>query len=79
MINSLLWTPLVFALAGLVLPKRAVGWWAALGTAVTLGVAIATECSSTNSSILHLGRGVHRVHRRSTAAVSCAPRRGLRR
>jgi NADH-quinone oxidoreductase subunit M len=41
MINSLLWTPLIFALSGLVLPKRAVGWWAAAGAAVTLGIAIA--------------------------------------
>jgi NADH-quinone oxidoreductase subunit M len=40
-INSLLWTPLVFGLVGLFLPKRFVGWWAALGTAVTLGLAIA--------------------------------------
>jgi NADH-quinone oxidoreductase subunit M len=39
--NSLLWTPLVFALSGLVLPRRAVGWWAAAGAAVTLGIAIA--------------------------------------
>jgi NADH-quinone oxidoreductase subunit M len=39
--NSLLWTPLIFALSGLVLPKRAVGWWAAAGAAVTLGLAIA--------------------------------------
>jgi NADH-quinone oxidoreductase subunit M len=41
MINSLLWTPLIFGFAGLALPKRAVGWWAAAGTAVTLGIAIA--------------------------------------
>lgn len=41
MINSLLWTPLIFGIAGLVLPKRAVGWWATAGGAVTLGIAIA--------------------------------------
>ncbi len=41
MINSVLWTPLVFGLIGLFLPKRLTGWWAALGTAVTLGLAIA--------------------------------------
>jgi NADH-quinone oxidoreductase subunit M len=41
MINSLLWTPLIFALSGLVLPRRAVGWWAVAGAAVTLGIAIA--------------------------------------
>lgn len=41
MINSLLWTPLVFGLIGLLLPRRLAGWWATLGAAVTLGVAIA--------------------------------------
>jgi NADH-quinone oxidoreductase subunit M len=41
MINSLLWTPLVFGLLGLFLPKRYAGWWATLGAAVTLGIAIA--------------------------------------
>jgi NADH-quinone oxidoreductase subunit M len=41
MTNSLLWTPLAFALIGLFLPKRATGWWAVAGTAVTLGLAIA--------------------------------------
>ena len=41
MTNSLLWTPLFFGLLGLFLPKRLSGWWATLGTAVTLGLAIA--------------------------------------
>ncbi len=41
MTNSLLWTPLAFGLAGLLLPRRLTGWWATLGTAVTLGIAIA--------------------------------------
>jgi NADH-quinone oxidoreductase subunit M len=41
MTNSLLWTPLVFGLIGLVLPQRLTGWWATLGTTVTLGIAIA--------------------------------------
>jgi NADH-quinone oxidoreductase subunit M len=41
MTNSLLWTPLVFGLIGLALPKRLTGWWATLGTAATLGLAIA--------------------------------------
>jgi NADH-quinone oxidoreductase subunit M len=40
MINSLLWTPLVFGLIGLSLPKRYTGWWATLGALVTLGIAI---------------------------------------
>jgi NADH-quinone oxidoreductase subunit M len=40
MSNSLLWTPLAFGLIGLFLPKRAVGWWAVLGAAVTLGISI---------------------------------------
>ncbi|MGE5283168.1 MAG: proton-conducting transporter membrane subunit, partial [Chloroflexota bacterium] len=41
MINSLLWTPLVFGLVGLFLPRRWTGWWATAGAAVTLGLAIA--------------------------------------
>lgn len=41
MINSLLWTPLAFGLVGLLLPRRLAGWWATLGAAATLGVAIA--------------------------------------
>ena len=41
MINSLLWTPLVFGLVGLAVPQRLAGWWATLGAAVTLGIAIA--------------------------------------
>jgi NADH-quinone oxidoreductase subunit M len=40
MINSLLWTPLAFGIVGLFLPKRFAGWWATLGTLVTLGIAI---------------------------------------
>ncbi len=40
MTNSLLWTPLLFGVAGLFLPKRATGWWATLGTLVTLAIAI---------------------------------------
>jgi NADH-quinone oxidoreductase subunit M len=40
MINFLLWTPLAFGLAGLFLPRRMAGWWATLGTLVTLGLAI---------------------------------------
>jgi NADH-quinone oxidoreductase subunit M len=41
MINSLLWTPLAFGLLGLALPRRWAGWWATLGTLVTLGIAVA--------------------------------------
>jgi NADH-quinone oxidoreductase subunit M len=41
MIDVLLWAPLAFGLVGLFLPRRATGWWAVLGTLVTLGVAIA--------------------------------------
>jgi NADH-quinone oxidoreductase subunit M len=41
MSNSLLWTPLVFGFIGLIVPKRWTGWWAVLGTVVTLGLAIA--------------------------------------
>ncbi len=41
MINSLLWTPLAFGIVGLFLPKRASGWWAALGALVTLAISVA--------------------------------------
>ncbi|HXV06202.1 MAG TPA: NADH-quinone oxidoreductase subunit M [Solirubrobacterales bacterium] len=41
MTNSVLWTPLAFGLVGLFLPRRLAGWWATLGTVVTLGLAIA--------------------------------------
>jgi NADH-quinone oxidoreductase subunit M len=41
MINSILWTPLLFGLIGLLVPRRFTGWWATLGTVVTLGLAIA--------------------------------------
>jgi NADH-quinone oxidoreductase subunit M len=44
MTNSLLWTPLLFGLTGLVLPRRLAGWWATSGAAVTLGLAIAALC-----------------------------------
>jgi NADH-quinone oxidoreductase subunit M len=40
MISVLLWLPLAFGAVGLFLPRRAVGWWAVLGTVATLGVAI---------------------------------------
>jgi len=40
MSSVLLWAPLAFGLVGLFLPRRVVGWWALLGTLVTLGVAI---------------------------------------
>ena len=41
MINSLLWTPLAFGLLGLAVPRRWTGWWATLGAAATLAIAIA--------------------------------------
>jgi NADH-quinone oxidoreductase subunit M len=40
-INSVLWTPLVFGLIGLFVPRRWSGWVVALGAAITLGLAIA--------------------------------------
>ena len=40
MIDALLWAPLAFGLVGLVLPKRASGWWASLGALATLGLAV---------------------------------------
>jgi NADH-quinone oxidoreductase subunit M len=55
MTNSLLWTPLAFAVIGLFLPKRAAGWWATLGTVVTLGlaIAIALDFDSGSSGLQH--------------------------
>ena len=41
MTNSVLWTPLAFGLIGLFLPQRLSGWWATLGTGVTLALAVA--------------------------------------
>lgn len=41
MTNSLLWTPLLFGLLGLAAPRRLVGWWATLGAATTLALAVA--------------------------------------
>jgi NADH-quinone oxidoreductase subunit M len=40
-INSVLWTPLLFGILGLLAPRRWTGWVVALGAAVTLGLAIA--------------------------------------
>jgi NADH-quinone oxidoreductase subunit M len=41
MTSALLWTPLAFGLVGLFLPRRLAGWWATLGAAAALGLAIA--------------------------------------
>jgi NADH-quinone oxidoreductase subunit M len=41
MINSVLWTPLLFGVLGLFAPRRWTGWVVTLGAAVTLGLAIA--------------------------------------
>ncbi len=40
MSSAILWAPLAFGLVGLFLPSRTVGWWAVLGTVVTLALAI---------------------------------------
>jgi NADH-quinone oxidoreductase subunit M len=40
MISVLLWLPLAFGLLGLAVPRRYTGWWATLGAAATLGIAI---------------------------------------
>jgi len=50
MSSAILWAPLAFGLAGLFLPKKAVGWWAVLGTLVTLGLAIAVAVGFDSSS-----------------------------
>jgi NADH-quinone oxidoreductase subunit M len=41
LINSVLWTPLLFGVLGLLVPRRWTGWVGTLGGAVTLGLAIA--------------------------------------
>jgi len=41
MLSFLLWTPFAFGVVGFFLPKRAVGWWALVGTLATLGLSIA--------------------------------------
>jgi len=55
MINALLWTPLAFGIVGLFLPRRAVGWWATLGTAVTLALAVwmVLDFDAGNSGLQH--------------------------
>ena len=55
MINSLLWTPLAFGVAGLFLPKRATGWWATLGAVATLAIAagMAFDFDAGNSGLQH--------------------------
>lgn len=40
MLSSIIWTPLVFGLIGLMVPKKAAPWVAAFGTVITLGLAI---------------------------------------
>ncbi|MGB7684261.1 MAG: NADH-quinone oxidoreductase subunit M [Solirubrobacterales bacterium] len=50
MTNSVLWTPLLFGVVGLFLPKRATGWWATLGTLVTLALAISVLAGFDSSS-----------------------------
>ena len=40
MLSSIIWTPLVFGLIGLLVPKRFAAWVAALGAVITLGLAI---------------------------------------
>jgi NADH-quinone oxidoreductase subunit M len=55
MINSLLWTPLAFGIAGLFLPKKATAWWAVLGAVVTLAIAVgfAFDFNSGSSGLQH--------------------------
>jgi NADH-quinone oxidoreductase subunit M len=55
MINSLLWTPLLFGVVGLFLPRRATGWWATLGTVVALALAIGilADFDSGDSGLQH--------------------------
>jgi NADH-quinone oxidoreductase subunit M len=55
MINALLWTPLAFGIVGLFLPRRAAGWWATLGAAATLGLAVwmVFDFDAGNSGLQH--------------------------
>jgi NADH-quinone oxidoreductase subunit M len=55
MINALLWTPLAFGVAGLFLPRRATGWWATLGAAAALALAVwmVFDFDSGNSGLQH--------------------------
>jgi NADH-quinone oxidoreductase subunit M len=41
MLNVILWMPLAVGIAGLVLPRRTIGWASFAGTIVTLGLAVA--------------------------------------
>jgi NADH-quinone oxidoreductase subunit M len=41
MLNLLLWSPLFFAVVGMAVPRRAVGWFATAGSLLPLGLAIA--------------------------------------
>ena len=41
MINSVLWTPLLFGVLGLLAPRRWSGWMVTAGAAITLGLAVA--------------------------------------
>jgi NADH-quinone oxidoreductase subunit M len=41
MLNVILWLPLAVGIAGLVLPRRTIGWASFAGTLITLGLAIA--------------------------------------
>lgn len=40
MLSSIIWTPLVFGLIGLLVPKRAAAWVAVFGAVITLGLSI---------------------------------------
>ncbi|HZJ28903.1 MAG TPA: NADH-quinone oxidoreductase subunit M [Solirubrobacterales bacterium] len=40
LLSAILWVPVVFGLAGMAVPRRLVGWWAVLGAAVVVGLAV---------------------------------------
>jgi NADH-quinone oxidoreductase subunit M len=50
MSNAILWVPLAFGIAGALVPKRLVGWWATLGAVVALALAVIMVCGFDSSS-----------------------------
>ena len=56
MLNLVLWIPIAVGLAGFLLPSRIVGWWAVLGSLVSLGLAVGliTDFDSASGALQHV-------------------------